>query len=421
MHPDARRITIPRIVFYPIQPDSIFQIDPPMPDLEKAQTYMREQAIDGWLLYDFRESNPVFWYLLGMKQQTTRRNYLFIPARGQARLLAHGLDKLLFEDVRVPVELYTSWQEMQDWLRQALDSCNRVAMEYSPGGAIPMHSWVDAGTVELMRGLGAEVVSSANLFQVAAASWSAEAVASHQRACTEVAETKDAAFDFIAQKLRAGEPVNEYEAQQFIRDQFAQRGMITDHGPIVAVNAHSGDPHFEPSADEHDPIQPGDWVLIDLWAKFPGDQDVFSDITWVGYVGETVPERHQQVYDIVAGARDAVVEGIQQAWRDGVTMQGWQADMLARDHIAEAGYGDYFVHRTGHSMGPGATVHALGVNLDNLETHDTREILPGVGFSVEPGIYLPEFGVRLEIDVYVDPNEGPVVTTPIQREVILIG
>ena len=145
--------------------------------------------------------------------------------------------------------------------------------------------------------------------------------------------------------------------------------MLFRSGPIVAVNAHSGDPHFEPSADEYDLIEPGDWVLIDLWAKFPGDQDVFSDITWVGYVGETVPERHQQIYDIVAGARDAVVEGIQQAWRDGVTMQGWQADMLARDHIAEAGYGDYFVHRTGHSMGPGATVHALGVNLDNLETH----------------------------------------------------
>lgn len=391
-----------------------------MPNLENAQTYMREQAIDGWLLYDFRESNPVFWYLLGRQQQTSRRNYLFVPARGQARLLAHGLDKLLFDGVSVPIDLYTSWQEMQAWLRQALDACNRVAMEYSPGGAIPMHSWVDAGTVELVRGLGVEVVSSANLFQVAAAAWSPEAVASHRRACREVAASKDAAFAFITQRLRAGEAVDEYEAQQFLRDQFAQRGLITDHGPIVAVNAHSGDPHYEPSADEHAPIRPGDWVLIDLWAKFPGDQDVFSDITWVGYAGEAAPARHQRVFDVVAGARDAVVEGLQQAWRDGATIQGWQADMMARRHIEDAGYGDYFFHRTGHSMGPGASVHALGVNLDNLETHDTREILPGVGFSVEPGIYLPEFGVRSEIDVYVDPNDGPVVTTPVQREVILI-
>ncbi len=391
-----------------------------MHTLDNAQTYMHEQAIDGWLLYDFRESNPVFWHLLGTRKATSRRNYLFIPRRGPARLLAHGLDKQLFEDAGVAVERYTSWTELHAWLRQVLDPCNRVAMEYSPGGAIPMHSWVDAGTVDLVRALGVEVVSSANLFQVAAASWSGASVDSHRRACKEVAETKDAAFDFIAQKLRAGEAVDEYQVQQFIRRQFEQRGLITDHGPIVAVGPHSGDPHYEPSAENHASIHQGDWVLIDLWAKFPGDQDVYSDITWVGFAGETVPEKHQQIYDIVAGARDAVVEGIQQAWKSGETVQGWQADMMARNYIAEAGYGEYFVHRTGHSMGPGPTVHALGVNLDNLETHDTREILPGVGFSVEPGIYLPEFGVRSEIDVYVDPAAGPLVTTPVQQEVIRI-
>jgi len=382
---------------------------------------MGRQAIDGWLLYDFRGSNPVFWRLLGMQQATSRRNYLFVPARGEARLLVHGLDKLLFDGAPFAMDRYTSWQEMQAWMRRALDSCNRVAMEYSPGGAIPMHSWVDAGTVEQVRALGVEVVSSANLFQVAAASWSPEAVASHRRACAGVAEAKDAAFAYIGQQLRAGAAVTEYDVQQFIREQFDRHGLITDHGPIVAVNAHSGDPHYEPTAEQHAAIQAGDWVLIDLWARFPGEQDVFSDITWVGYVGEAVPERHQQVYQAVTGARDAVVSGIQQAWRDGITIQGWQADMMARQHIEQAGYGDYFVHRTGHSMGPGASVHALGVNLDNLETHDTREILPGVGFSVEPGIYLPEFGVRSEIDVYVDPDAGPVVTTPIQREIIRIG
>ncbi len=240
-----------------------------MHDLDRAQTYMSEQAIDGWLLYDFRESNPVFWYLLGTRKATSRRNYLFIPRRGPARLLAHGLDKQLFEDAGVAVERYTSWTELHAWLRQVLDPCNRVAMEYSPGGAIPMHSWVDAGTVDLVRALGVEVVSSANLFQVAAASWSGASVDSHRRACKEVAETKDAAFDFIAQKLRAGEAVDEYQVQQFIRRQFEQRGLITDHGPIVAVGPHSGDPHYEPSAEHHAPIQRGDWVLIDLWASSP--------------------------------------------------------------------------------------------------------------------------------------------------------
>ena len=392
-----------------------------MPDLDRAQAYMREQAIDAWLLYDFRTSNPVFWNLLGRREATSRRNYLLVPQRGEARLLVHGLDKNLFDGAPYEAERYTSWQELHGWLAGALETANRVAMEYSPGGAIPMHSWVDAGTVEQVRALGVEVVSSANLFQVAAASWSAASVESHRKACEEVLDIKDKAFAFIGEKLKTGEAITEYDAQLFIRRQFDERGLVTDHGPIVAVNAHSGDPHYEPSEEKHEPIQKGDWVLIDLWAKYPGDDDVFCDVTWVGYAGEgEVPAKHREVYDAVTGARDAVVERLQQAWRDGETLQGWQADQVARDFIADAGYGDYFVHRTGHSMGPSPTPHALGVNLDNLETHDTREIIPGVGFSVEPGIYLPEFGVRSEIDMYVDPDEGPVVTTDIQREIIRI-
>ena len=209
--------------------------------------------------------------------------------------------------------------------------------------------------------------------------------------------------------------------QQFIRARFEAHGLVTDHGPIVGVNAHSGDPHYEPSAENHAPIQKGDWVLIDLWAKHPHDEGVYSDVTWCGYAGEgEVPAKHQEVFDTVLGARDAVIDFVQNAWNEGIPIQGWQADMAARDYIDEAGYGDYFIHRTGHSMGISPSPHALGVNLDNLETHDTREILPGVGFSVEPGIYLPDFGVRSEVDMYVDPEKGPVVTTPIQREVIRI-
>lgn len=391
-----------------------------MTNLDAAQTYMREQAIDGWLCYDFRESNPVFWHLLGFHAAPTRRNWLFIPARGDATLLVHGLDKLLFTKSDVEQVRYTSWQEMEEWLRERLSGCGRVAMEYSPGGAIPMHSFVDAGTVDLIRALGAEVVSSANLFQVAAASWSEASVASHERACETVLGIKDAAFQRIGDRLRAGEDVTEYEIQRFIQEQFDQHDLVFDHGPIVAVNAHSGDPHYEPSAEEHAAITAGDWVLIDLWAKEPGDEGVYCDVTWCGYVGEDVPEHHQEVFDTVLAARDAAVEFVQGAWSRGEPMQGWQADRAARDVIDEAGYGDYFVHRTGHSMGPSPSPHALGVNLDDLETHDTREIIPGVGFSVEPGIYLPAFGVRSEIDMYVDPNDGPIVTTAMQQEVIRI-
>jgi Xaa-Pro aminopeptidase len=245
-------------------------------------------------------------------------------------------------------------------------------------------------------------------------------VALHRKACVEVDAVKDAAFSRIGEFLRAGEPVTEYEIQQFIREQFDRRDLYIDHGPIVAVNAHSGDPHYEPTAGRHAPILEGDWILIDLWAKYRDPLAVYCDITWTGYAGSRVPMKHQEVFDIVTGARDAVVEAVQQAWREEVTIQGWQLDRAARDFITGRGYGEFFAHRTGHSMGVSPTAHALGVNLDDLETHDTRAILPGVGFSVEPGIYLPEFGVRSEIDMYVDPDEGPVVTTSIQREIIRV-
>ena len=388
--------------------------------ISKAQTYMKDHAIDGWLLYDFRGSNPVFWQTLGTQHPTSRRNFVWIPAKGEACVMAHSLDKLEFNDVDLPRKIYVTWQEMHTTLRTLMDGCGRVAMEYSPGNAIPMHAWVDAGTIELVRAMGVEVVSSANLFQVAATAWSPQSVALHQKACLEVNAVKDAAFARIGDKLKAGDSVNEYEIQQFIREQFDQRNLYIDHGPIVAVNEHSGDPHFEPSADNHSEIKKGDWVLIDLWAKYRDAPAVYCDITWTGFAGSDVPEKHQQIFDIVIGARDAVVDSVQQAWRDQVTLQGWQLDRVARDFITARGYGEYFAHRTGHSMGVSPTAHALGVNLDDLETHDTRAILPGVGFSVEPGIYLPEFGVRSEIDMYVDPAEGPVVTTSIQREIIRI-
>ena len=333
-------------------------------------------------------------------------------------MFAHTVDKLEFSDAPIPVKTYTTWQEMGVRLREIMAGCSRVAMEYSPGGAIPMHSFVDAGTVEMVRALGFDVISSAALFQYAATAWSEESVQLHDKACTQVNEVKDLAFARIGELIRVGESVTEYDIQQFIRTQFDQRGLITDHGPIVAVNAHSGDCHFEPSAENHAPIHKGDWVLIDLWAKYPDEAAVYCDITWTGFVGTDVPAKHQEVFNIVTGARDKVINTLNTAWANKESLQGWQLDRAARDHIDAAGYGDYFIHRTGHSMGISPSAHALGMNLDDLETHDTRAVLPGIGFSVEPGIYLPEFGVRSEIDMRIDPTDGPVVTTAIQREVI---
>jgi Xaa-Pro aminopeptidase len=382
-----------------------------MLNLDLARRYMQDNALDGWLIYDFRGHNPVMARIAGGGKFLTRRNFLFIAPTGEMHVLAHFIDRDQFAGLGARVASYSGWRDMLDLLKGLLQDRRRVAMEYSPQAAIPMMAWVDGGTLELIRSLGVEVVSSADLFQTAAATWSEAAVASHVRACRAVADIKDAAFDHIRQALRAGRPLTEYDVQELIMDRFRAAGLETEHRPVVAVNQNSGNPHYEPTPERHLPIRPGDWVLIDLWAREPGEENVFADMTWVGYAGDR---------PAVKAARDGVVARLQEAWTAGEPLQGWQVDMVAREAITRAGYGSYFVHRTGHSMGPGASIHALGVNLDNLETHDTRRVLPGVGFSVEPGIYLPEFGVRLEINVYVYPADGPIVTTPIQHDVTLL-
>ena len=398
-----------------------FQIQKnPVLDLNAAQFYMKQNRIDSWLMYDFRGNNPVLWHALGEPKPTSRRNYLFVPAEGDPVLLVHAVDRLLFDDAPYFKQEYLKWREMQDMIEDLLRSSVRVAMEYSEDCALPMHAFVDAGTVELIRSFGKEVVSSADLFQVAAARWSNESILLHERACVEVLEVKDLAFQYIGDHL-GREDLNEYEVQQFIRDQFESRGLITDHGPIVGVNAHSGDPHYEPGPDVHDPIRPGDWILIDLWAKYPDAEAVYCDVTFTGYAGKNVPDKNREVFDIVIGARDAAIEFLDTRYREGRPVKGYEVDDVTRRFIAERGYGDYFRHRTGHSMGVSPSPHALGANIDNLETHDTRELIGGVGFSIEPGIYLPEFGVRSEVDVLMHPDRGPTVTTEIQTDVILVG
>lgn len=388
---------------------------------DAVQSYMREQRIDAWLLWDFRGSNSIFAQVLPGKRWTTRRALLLIPAHGDASLLTHGIDHHQFNGVEVPKELYLSWRDLHAWLGKKLGGLTRVAMEYAPGGGLPVVSIVDGGTIELIRSLGHEVVSSANLIQVCVARWPEEAVAAHKSASSDVDKIKNEAFQFIREQIAAHRTVHEHEVQQFIMKRFEQSNLVASEAPIVAVNAHSGDPHYEPSEKNPTPICRGDWVLIDLWARRPKDPAVFSDITWVGFVGKDVPAKHREVFNVVKNARDRVVERAVAAWKNKETIQGWQLDEVARATIIDAGYSKFIRHRTGHSLSPGPMVHGVGFNLDNLETHDTREMLPGLGFTIEPGIYLPEFGVREEINVYVDPVSGPTVTSGIQTEPILIA
>jgi len=394
---------------------------PTLFDLDLMRAQMRGRAIDAWLMADFRGNNPVFWQAIGARRETTRRIFLCVPQRGEPWLLVHRVDRALFGDVGISLEPYIGWQELRDKLALLLGGATRVAMEYSPGGALPIMSWVDGGTLDLLRGLGMEICSSAELYQAAAAAWSAAALDSHLWAASEVAEVKDAAFALVRWTLQAQTTVSEYDVQEFVVREFQRRGLETWMRPIVAVNEHASDLHYQPTAEAHAAIRPGDGLLLDLWARRPGEQNIYADMTWVAYAGTEAPPDYARAFEAVAGARDGVVARLRQAWQRGESVQGWELDRVARDRITEAGYGAYILHRTGHSLGPGPSVHGLGMNLDDLETHDTRAALPGAGFTIEPGIYLPRFGVRSEINVFIDAQAGPRVTTPVQKEIVLLG
>ena len=388
-----------------------------MMDFSATQQFMKNQRIDAWLLYDFRGSNPLLDLILG-DRWTTRRNCLIVPAEGQVIGIAHTIDRSALPDW-VNKHLYSSWDDFISILRGSLVNFSRVAMEYSPGGMLPTIGVVDAGTIELIRSFGKEVVSSADIYQIATAVWPKAALELQQETALIVDNIKNGAFDLIGRHAASGKPISEFEVQEFIMEQFESHGLETDEPAIVAFGSHSGDPHYQPTKATAFSILSEKWVLIDLWAKKKLSNAVFSDITWVASVGQPSSEQ-QRIFEIVRVARDRVVERAISDWEKGTVIQGWELDRVARDHISENGFGKYFIHRTGHSMAPGKQLHALGVNLDDFETHDTRKVIPGVGFSVEPGIYLPEFGVRLEIDVYVHPEQGPIVTSSRQDAIIIL-
>ena len=391
--------------------------------LDDARDYLQAEDLPGWLIYDYLGCNPVLAQVAQPSGHVTRPVFLFVPAAGPPRLLTHHVDAGKFADAGEGTDLeqvvYSSRVTLESALQDTLSGCGRVAMEYSPRNGLPRVSRVDAGTVELVQSMGADVVSSADLMQYATQRWSPDQLAGHKRAAEKLACIVNEAFARIGQRLNQPESSGptEFEIAEFIRARFREEGLVTADGPIVSTNAHCSDPHYEPAAEGSSVIAPGDWILIDLWAREDTPGSVYADITWTAYVGDTPTERHRQIFDIVLGARDAALSFLQDSFARGESIQGWQADDVARSYIADHGFGEYFTHRLGHSIYH--TVHGEGVNLDNFETHDTRRIIPGIGFSIEPGIYLPEFGVRSEIDAYMS-EDGPYASSPVQRDIVLI-
>jgi len=383
----------------------------------EVQDFLRSQKLDGWLIYDFHHINPIAYELTGLTGMQTRRWYLFIPSRGEAVALLHQIEKENYPELDVPKITYVGWRDMEAKLSQLLKGSRVVAMEYSPCNSIPYVSKVDAGTLELVQGIGVEVVSSANLVQYFEARWDHNLYQTHKYAAGELMKIKEETFEMVSQKLKKGEELSEYSVQQWVVERYRSHGLVSTEEPIVAVNANAGNPHYLPTREVHQPIKKGDLLLLDIWARQDIEKSGYGDITWMAYAGEEVPRRYAEVFEVVRGARDRGVEFIKEKVERGEKVYGWQVDEVTRDFIKNKGYGDYFIHRTGHSLGI-TDVHGNGVNMDNLETRDERELIPGVGFTIEPGVYLPEFGVRSEIDVFMGEKGVEVTTSPPQKEII---
>jgi Xaa-Pro dipeptidase len=387
-------------------------------DLPAIQSALRERNIDGWLFYDHHHRDPIAYRVLGLppSQMVTRRWFYLIPAQGDPLKLVHKIEAGHLDTLPGKKQQYSGWQELFDGLKAMLSSYRDIAMQYSPNNIVFYVSLVDGGTIDLVRGLGKNVVSSADLVAQFEATWTEDQIKSHFAARDAIDAITAEAFREIGRRARNG-GTNEHEIQQWFMEAFQRENLVTDDSPVVAVNGNSGNPHYEPRPDHPAPIRRGDFVLLDVWAKKNVPDAVYYDITWTGFVGSAPSGRMQEIFTIVRDARDAGVKTVLDAIGARRRIAGWEVDRATRGHIQKAGYGDYFIHRTGHSIG--TDVHANGANMDDLEIHDERQILPNSCFSIEPGIYLPEFGVRSEVNVLVRPKSAEV-TGKIQREIVII-
>ena len=395
-------------------------------DLQAIQAALREQGLDGWLFYDHHHRDPIAYRILELDEQSfvSRRWFYFVPATGEPRKLVHRIEAGKLDPLSGTKREYSSWQEMERELEQMLKGATRVAMQYSPRNAIMYVSMVDAGTVELVRGIGKEVASSADLVSLFEAVLTEQQIATHYAAQERLDRVLRAGWQHIGEATHGGGKTSEFEMVTFLLEGMRREGLWTDHGPNVSVGANSADSHYEASRERSQEIGTGDFVLIDIWAKLADDSDpsraragaVWYDITWTGVVGRAPTEREQTIFTTVRDARNAAIKAVEEAFASGRPIQGWQPDDAARGVISAAGYGNWFTHRTGHNIE--VELHGNGAHLDNLETHDERLILPNTCFSVEPGIYFPgEFGVRSEVNMITRPGKA-VVTGPKQDELL---
>lgn len=387
-------------------------------DVSAVQKALKAQGLDGWLWYDFQGANPIAQRMAGLAgggHMASRRWFYFIPAAGEPRGLVHAIERHNLDSLPGAKTPYAGRVQLESGLKTLLSGTQRIAMEYSPQGAIPYVSRVDAGTIELVRAQGVEVVSSGDLIQEFEARWSEAAITTHYRAAEILYRVKDRAFETVAKRLRDGVATTEYEVQRLMNEWFAEQGLKTDSGPNVSAQENAGNPHYLPGAEQNRAIGRDELLLLDLWGKLDMPGAVFADITWVGFTGRQVPDEMAKAFAVIRDARDAAVDVVEDAAGKGREVRGFELDRAARAVIEKAGYGRYILHRTGHSLGE--TVHGNGAHLDDYETHDERQLLPGSGFTIEPGLYFEQFGVRTEINV-VWGKSGPEVTGERQHDIV---
>jgi Xaa-Pro dipeptidase len=394
-------------------------IQPTRLDIAEVRDALIAEALDGWLLYDFRGINPIALDVTGVGRQgghlATRRWYYLIPATGEPRGLVHAIESQTLAHLPGTTERYAGREQLEAGLKRLLGGMRRVAMEYSPLCAIPYVARVDAGTVELVRQAGVEVRSSGDLVQRFAAVWHDAEIATHHAAADRLHRVKDRAFDAVARRVRDRVPTTEYDIQQLMAGWFTEEGLVSDYEPNVSAGENAGNPHYLPTASAARAIRADDLVLLDLWGKLDQQGAVFADITWVGYTGGQVPDRMTQAFAAVRDARDAGIGLVQRRIRANQDLRGWEVDRAAASVLKDAGYGDRILHRTGHSLGE--AVHGNGVNMDDYETHDDRRLLPGTGFTIEPGVYFDDFGIRSEINMIVQAHDA-IVTGPPQTAIV---
>ena len=387
-------------------------------NLERIQSALRDMSLDGWLFYSFRGSDPIGINILGLHEgHATRRWFYYVPATGEPTRIVHSIEREALDSLPGRKLVYLPWGQLHEHVRETLAGARQVAMQYSPMNAIPYLSRVDAGTVELVRSFGVEVVSSADLVQEFEAVMRPEQLQSHLDAAKIMRGIVDTTYAEVARRLRANEPTTEREIQDFMMSLYAANNLVTDHPPIVAVGPHAAMPHYAPPETGSAELKRGELLLTDLWAKLDEPHSIYFDITWTCFMDDEAPEEHRKVFDVVRGGRDAAIEFVTNRVRAGEPVFGWEVDNASRGYITDQGYGEWFIHRTGHNIHE--MVHGNGANIDNLETKDSRQLVPFTCFSIEPGVYLPgKFGIRSEVDVYLTEDDAIVSGQPIQTELI---